>query len=221
MWRFVLMVALAQSAAFPHEPITTKVTFSKEVSRIFQKRCLSCHREGGTAPMSLETYASARPWAKAIKEEVLERRMPPWGAVKGFGAFRNEQALTQEEVSLIADWVEGGAPEGDPKYLPPKISPQPPSSPTRQGWPLAVASVATVARSSHLLTIEPRTKTDVASARLVAELPDGSIEPLIWLRDYKSQWAHRFELRRPLRLPAGTKLRVEPPVAARFILYFR
>ena len=55
----------------------------------------------------------------AIKEEVLERRMPPWGAVKGFGQFQDDQGLTQEQIGLIADWVEGGAPEGDPA-LPPK-----------------------------------------------------------------------------------------------------
>ena len=64
--------------------------------------------------MSLLTYESARPWAKAIKEEVLNRRMPPWGAVKGFGDFRDDPSLTQDEITRIAEWVEGGAPEGDP-----------------------------------------------------------------------------------------------------------
>ncbi len=64
------------------------------------------------------TYDEARPWAKAIKEEVLERRMPPWEAVKGFGEFRDDRGLTQEEMETISGWVEGGAPEGEPKYLP-------------------------------------------------------------------------------------------------------
>ena len=58
------------------------------------------------------TYAEARPWAVAIKEEVLERRMPPWGAVKGFGDFRNDKALTPEQLELIISWVGGGVPEG-------------------------------------------------------------------------------------------------------------
>ena len=49
---------------------------------------------------SLMTYQEASPWATAIKESVLRRRMPPWGAVKGFGTFRNEQALSQEEIDL-------------------------------------------------------------------------------------------------------------------------
>jgi hypothetical protein len=68
--------------------------------------------------MSLETYEEARPWAKAIKEEILEKRMPPWHAVKGYGKFRNAPAITQRDVDMIVNWVEGGAPKGDEKDLP-------------------------------------------------------------------------------------------------------
>lgn len=68
--------------------------------------------------MSLATYEEARPWAKAIKEEILEKRMPPWHAVKGYGEFRNAPALTQREIDLIVNWVEGGAPKGEDKDLP-------------------------------------------------------------------------------------------------------
>ncbi len=71
-------------------------------------RCATCHHDGGQA-FSLMNYQAARPWAKAIKEEVLERRMPPFAAVKGFGPVKEENALTQEEMHLVADWVEGGA----------------------------------------------------------------------------------------------------------------
>src|SRR3954452_12526433 len=117
MVRAAALVILFACAASAHDPITTKLTWSREVSRIIYKHCASCHRDGGTA-MSLLTYEEARPWAKAIKEEVLERRMPPWGAVKGFGDFKNDQGLTQEQIELITDWVEGGAPGGDPSLLP-------------------------------------------------------------------------------------------------------
>jgi hypothetical protein len=68
--------------------------------------------------MSLATYEDARPWAKAIKEEILEKRMPPWHAVKGYGEFRNAPPLAQREVDLIVNWVEGGAPKGEDKDLP-------------------------------------------------------------------------------------------------------
>jgi hypothetical protein len=68
--------------------------------------------------MSLATYAEARPWAKAIKEELLEKRMPPWNAVKGYGEFSNAPVLTQRDIELIINWVEGGAPPGEDKELP-------------------------------------------------------------------------------------------------------
>ncbi len=101
-----------------HEPITTNIRFNKEIVRIFQRHCLACHgAEGGTS-VSLATYATARPWAKAFKEEVLEKRMPPFQAVKGFGNFHDDYALTQHEIDQLVSWVEGGAPKGDEKDLP-------------------------------------------------------------------------------------------------------
>src|SRR4030095_8702015 len=114
-----LSIVLIQSRpASAHEPVTTKVRFNKEVIRVLQRSCLGCHRPGGIA-MSLATYEEARPWAKAIKEELLEKRMPPWHAVKGYGEFRNAPLLTQRDVDMIVNWVEGGAPKADDKDLPP------------------------------------------------------------------------------------------------------
>jgi len=122
-----LSFASAPRVVKAHEPITTRVRFNKEVIRILQANCLSCHRSGGIA-MSLENYDDARPWAKAIKEELLRKRMPPWPAVKGYGQFSNAPLLSQRDIDLIVNWVEGGAPKGDDKDLPP----QRPS----QEWPL-------------------------------------------------------------------------------------
>ena len=113
----LLFVFCLLPLAFAHEPITTRVRFNKEVVRVFERNCLGCHRPGGVA-MSLATYEEARPWAKAIKEEMLEKRMPPWHAVKGYGEFRNAPLITQREIDLIVNWVEGGAPKGDDKDLP-------------------------------------------------------------------------------------------------------
>lgn len=115
---FFLALLVWPRGGATHEPITTKVRFNKEVIRVFQRSCLGCHKPGGIAPMSLATYEEARPWAKAIKEEMLEKRMPPWHAVRGYGEFRNAPMLTQREVDLIVNWVEGGAPKGQDKDLP-------------------------------------------------------------------------------------------------------
>src|SRR5437773_949821 len=119
MNRLLLIGTLVFSISFAapaHDVITTKLTWNREISRIVTARCVSCHHSGGIA-FSLATYAEARPWAVAIKEEVLTRRMPPWGAVKGFGDFRNDEGLTGEQIEWITAWVVGGVPEGDPADL--------------------------------------------------------------------------------------------------------
>ncbi len=115
---FICVYLCSSVVSFCHEPITTKVTWNKEVVRILGKHCLGCHRDGGIAPMSLSKYDEARPWAKAIKEEILEHRMPVWHAAHGFADFANNRGLTLLETELLVDWVEGGAPKGEDKDLP-------------------------------------------------------------------------------------------------------
>lgn len=94
-----------------HGRITTSVLFNREISQIFQKKCFQCHTEANVS-MSLTTYKDARPWAVAIKEEILEKKMPPWSAVNGYGHFANDASLTAREVSVITSWADGGAPSG-------------------------------------------------------------------------------------------------------------
>lgn len=216
MTRAVLLALCAAAVGQAHDVISTKITFSQEISRILYKRCAACHREGGKAPMALITYEESRPWAKAIKEEVLERRMPPWGAVKGFGSFREDRALTQEEIGLIAEWVEGGAPEGEAKYLPPVPAPQVAFAKIA-GRRMPVRSGARLG-AVELIGIEARAKAPVSSVRVFADLPDGSVEPLVWLRQYKPEWAHGFAFRKPLRVAPGTRIRVEPEGQSEFVL---
>jgi len=94
-----------------HVPITTKIVLNREIAQIFQKKCFQCHTDGNIS-VPLTTYKEARPWAVAIKEEILERRMPPWGAASGYGHFANDVSLTGREISLILSWADGGAPSG-------------------------------------------------------------------------------------------------------------
>ena len=93
-------------------------TFSKEIVRLFQQHCQSCHRQGDIAPFPLMTYADAKPRASLIKFMTQTRHMPPWKAAEGCGDFRDERRLTTEEIATIAKWAEGGAPEGNPADLP-------------------------------------------------------------------------------------------------------
>ena len=125
-----------------HVPITTKIVFNREIAQIFQKKCYQCHTDGNVS-VPLTTYREARPWAVAIKEEILEKRMPPWGAASGYGHFSNDISLTGREISLILSWADGGAPSG---VLLADEDKQPVFVPSLTGWeqgpPDAVIKVA-------------------------------------------------------------------------------
>jgi hypothetical protein len=200
-----------------HDVITTKLTWNGEVSRIVYARCAVCHRQGGTS-FSLMSYQDARPWAKAIEEEVLERRMPPWGAVKGFGDFRNDQALTQEQLELITNWVDGGAPEGNPNDLPPLPKSFPVPDPVHRAGEIVVGADYKIERMFLLDGLLPKAISNHASLQVFVELPDRTIEPLVWLRDYKNQFAHPFLLRRPFALPPGSVIRGVAPGSSIILL---
>ncbi len=107
------LAALASAETKPTPP-----TFSKDVAPILQARCQTCHRPGEAAPMSLLNYQEARPWAKAIKEAVLRKRMPPWFADSKVGHFQNDRSLSQAEIGTLVSWVDAGALEGNAKDLP-------------------------------------------------------------------------------------------------------
>jgi len=205
--KVVALVFVAGCATLSaHDPITTKVTWTREISRIVFDRCTSCHRDGGTA-FSLTTYEVARPWAKAIKEEALERRMPPFGAVKGFSNLKDDQSLTQEQLELISDWVEGGAPEGELNVLPKDVesahasSPQPPSASE-----LVVDGNATLSQAATFTGIRPKSLHEGSTIQVVAQAPDGRVTPLIWIYKYNPKFERTYYFRQPLKFPAGTRI---------------
>ena len=102
------------------------VTFNKDVLPILQKNCQTCHRPGEIGPMSFLTYETTRPWAKAIKEAVLTRKMPPWFADPDVGHFANERMLDDADIHTLVEWADRNAPEGTSKARP---------NPTRtEGW---------------------------------------------------------------------------------------
>ena len=55
-----------------------QITFTKDIAPILQRSCQNCHRAENMAPMPLLTYKDARPWARSIKNKVIQREMPPW-----------------------------------------------------------------------------------------------------------------------------------------------
>jgi hypothetical protein len=327
-----------------HVPITTKIVFNREIAQIFQKRCFQCHTDGNVG-VPLTTYKEARPWAVAIKEEILDRKMPPWSAASGYGHFANDMSLTAREISLILSWTDGGAPSGvlladedkQPVYVPSltsweqgepdqvvkiaestKVEPDSPfrverfevspglkqaswlkslqlnpadrkviryaaiydtrsgrwlgtwtpshqvsTQPANFGFQLGPNSRLTVEigyrghqdgegsgaadlglyfwekptqpSSALVLTSAPvsiaagkirervRAETTIKSATTAAELwpslgagarmfevtairPDGTVEPMLWLNNYRAEWPTSYLLKEPVALPAGTRL---------------
>jgi hypothetical protein len=118
----VVLAAALLGAAAPDQyasPNTAGVpTFAKDVAPILYKNCATCHRPGEIAPMSLLTYKDARPYAKAIRDEVSDGTMPPWHADPAHGKFRNDRSLSAADRETLIKWANNGAPEGDAKDLP-------------------------------------------------------------------------------------------------------
>jgi hypothetical protein len=115
----VVVAALGVSTQEPRVPPTQNApTFSKDVAPILYSKCVTCHRPGEVAPMSLITYKDARPWARAIRDKVVSREMPPWHADPAHGSFRNDRSLTPAQIDTIVKWADGGARQGDPSQMP-------------------------------------------------------------------------------------------------------
>jgi hypothetical protein len=207
----LLACMLAGAARLPaHDLITTNLTFTRDVSRILNSRCLACH--GTHSGIPLTSYQEVRPWAVAIKDQVLARTMPPWGAVKGFGNLMPDGGLNQEEITIIAAWVVGGAPQGDPALLERRIS-----MTTGKVGPF-VEDAFTIETRSELkhqvwaAGVRPLSDKVIESTRVVARLPDGRIVPLLWLFQFDPRWARTFTFRTPVELPTGTVVESSAPL---------
>ncbi|HEY6400610.1 MAG TPA: cytochrome c, partial [Blastocatellia bacterium] len=113
-----VLFAFPASQATETRPSAKNVTFNKDIAPIFFKSCAECHRPGESAPFSVLSYKDARPWAKSIREKVVNREMPPWHADPHVGDWANDRRLKQQEIDAITAWIDGGAKEGDAKDLP-------------------------------------------------------------------------------------------------------
>jgi hypothetical protein len=121
---FALSVLLAGGVAVCVEPSKTTdkdkpaVTYAREISRIFQNKCQTCHHAGTAAPFTLATYDDAVHWSDTIREVITQNRMPPWHADPHYGKFSNDRRLPKEEKEEILAWLNSGKPLGDKNELP-------------------------------------------------------------------------------------------------------
>jgi hypothetical protein len=172
---FILCLLAAGACVWQSVPAFTaepEVTFTHDVAPILYSKCVACHRAGEVAPMELLTYEQARPWAKAIKEKVLLRQMPPWFADPKYGTFSNDPSLSAKEIDTIARWVDAGAQRGDPKDMPkpPKFT---------EGWQMG----------------EPDLIVELPEVQIPATGPDYFPTPSIPLNISEDHWIRAVEIR--------------------------
>lgn len=94
------------------------VTYHNRISRIIQEKCESCHRQGGMAPMPLQTYRQVYDRRAVISYMTKSGRMPPWGAARGIGSWANDASLSERDLADLEAWVKAGAPAGNAKEAP-------------------------------------------------------------------------------------------------------
>ena len=209
------------------------VTYTNQISRLFQKHCIECHRPGQVAPFSLTDYNEIVGWAETIGEVVADERMPPWHADPKHHEFSNDRRLSDDEKKLIQRWVADGAPEGDPKDLP---APQT----FAEGWQLPRKPDAVFAMADKPISVQAEGTVDyqyfavdtnfkedkwieaaqvltgnasVVHHILVAAVPAGTdrIEALVDIRGYLAGYVpglapKPYPKGMAKRLPAGSRL---------------
>ena len=187
VWLGALVLITTGTAA--ELPSNRPVTFAKDIAPILQAKCQDCHRKGSMAPMSLITYEETRPWAKAIKQRVVTRQMPPWHLDKtvGIQRYQNDTSLSDEQIALIARWVDTGALQGDPKDMP-----APKTWPEDDGWQLSKKFGA----PDLVLKSEPYT--------MPAHGQDVWFKPLTEIPLTEQRWVRAVEMRPST--PAGRKI---------------
>lgn len=185
----LVATAVVFGRALADGPGGPSATFNREVVRVLDRKCVACHDTGDAIP--LVTYVDARPWARAIREEVLERRMPPWGAAHGVRPLAGDLTLTPLEIAAFVSWADNGFPRGDPKDLPP-------ARPTAAGWPHGTPS--------FLLRVPPAAS---ASRRLALRT-----EARGWLRGFDFRPARRGDARAAFLFEGGRWLGAWTPFQA-------
>lgn len=107
-----MLLAVAWAPLQADDPVGTSVTFNREIIRIIQRKCESCHAPGGLS-IPLSDYRDVRAWGRAIREELVEHRMPPAIVARGYGQYESDPGLNTREIATFLAWLDGGMPRGD------------------------------------------------------------------------------------------------------------
>jgi hypothetical protein len=189
------------------------LTYHKDVAPVLQKHCQECHRPGEIAPFSLLTYQDARPWAKAIKEDILTKKMPPWFADPQYGHFTNDRSLSKQEIDTLVAWVDGGAKEGDLKDEPKPLN-------FVEGWNIPKPDLVLEMQSFHIpakgevpyqYIVLPTKFTEDRWIQMAEARPsDRSVvhHLVVFIREPQSKWLRQAEPGVPFVPPGGNILNI-------------
>ena len=90
-----------------------KISYEKTIAPMLIDNCVTCHRKGGIGPWQMTGYNMVRGFAPMIREVIRTERMPPWHADPHYGTFRNNRALSDDQIKTLVHWIEAGAPRGE------------------------------------------------------------------------------------------------------------
>lgn len=221
-WAAAALAGCAAVTLIGHSRITTRISWHTDIKPIVDRHCVSCHTTRDQ-PVSLESYQDARPWARAIREEVLERRMPPWYARPGGARFANDRRLSPVEIDLLVAWADGGAPEGKPvgQALTSQPAAAVPADPARDRQSQAAEPIGperglvlppgvTRSRSATRWTsVVPHCPSPLGSLSLTIEPRTGAPHVILEITDVsKASARDPYRLSEPLTIPSGTRIEV-------------
>ena len=166
----VLLLALFRAPLDADDPVSTNVSFNREIIRIIQRKCEPCHAPGGLA-FSLSDYPDARAWGRAIREELVEHRMPPAIVARGYGDHESDPSLNAREMATFLTWLDGGMPRGDEADRPPKTDIADPAGDSRPGASVRLALPAQEVPAGEDLVVRRVTvDAGVAAGRQIARV---------------------------------------------------
>lgn len=157
--------------------------------------------------MALTTYEETRPWARAIREEVLTRRMPRWHVVRGYGDFVNDPSLSPFEVALITAWVDGGAPKslpGIPAAQPKRATAAPEPVGTRE---VTLPCGTRTLPRGRVVGLRPMLDKG-GTLRADVTAPAGAAQPLLWVKNFEPEFRETYWLRTPVEATRTTRVRL-------------
>jgi len=220
------IVGFASTRVDADDPVSTNVSFNREILRIIQRKCEPCHTTGGLA-FPLSDYRDARAWGRAIREELVEHRMPPPVVARGYGGYLSDPSLNTREMATFLTWLDGGMPRGDdadrPKTTEAGVAGEVESGTVRLLLPaqtvpagknlvlrrVTVDAASIVSRSIARVELRPGNRRVVRGAIVFASnlgSPSGTTWVGAWL-----PWQHAVvpPSTHAFRLPPGTNLRID------------